>query len=509
MKKLVSILLSLVLVLSVACAYAGGEEYGEHLDISVMGNAISKKLPEDNAYVIEKVNEKFNVTIHSVQVVNNIADQVTPLYADSNNIPDAMLIASAFIDTVLDQELVREIPLSVMKEYSPKLLEQIEINYPNFRKTAIYNAENDSLYAFPSGQGEFYPLYGIRADWMEKVGATMPTNLDEFKELCRKFTEEDPDGNGVNDTWGLAIGADYFKEVAPLAAAFGITLPEGSANNNDSWYVSDDQTYAYKAQISPEFKALTAYLADMYKLGYIYPDLAAAEADCNVLFYEGKVGIHEMQTIEMMSLYQPEGTVATLYKLNPDARLEMCPPFEGSIFEKQTSPWRYHGFGWDCSDEKMIRVLQIYEESLKDDVFNAMLWRGEEGTHFTYVNGMAQLTPEYAAADAQVSAALKWMFVNFRTDEQKLLTFGPQYYELLPYQAMCNVQNELIPAGVAHPVMDEYAADLKTLEKQMFWGCISGQKNIETDWDAYVAEWNSRGGKASCEEALEVWKSLQ
>ncbi|MBT3153378.1 extracellular solute-binding protein [Streptomyces sp. CHD11] len=45
----------------------------------------------------------------------------------------------------------------------------------------------------------------IRKDWREKVGADVPTSWDELTDLAVKFTEEDPDGNGKNDTAGMVV----------------------------------------------------------------------------------------------------------------------------------------------------------------------------------------------------------------------------------------------------------------------------------------------------------------
>ncbi|PWI10791.1 sugar-binding protein [Streptomyces sp. NWU339] len=45
----------------------------------------------------------------------------------------------------------------------------------------------------------------IRKDWREEVGAETPGSWDELTELAMKFTKEDPDGNGKDDTAGMVI----------------------------------------------------------------------------------------------------------------------------------------------------------------------------------------------------------------------------------------------------------------------------------------------------------------
>src|SRR5690606_35611206 len=45
----------------------------------------------------------------------------------------------------------------------------------------------------------------IRSDWLENLGLEAPTNWDELVEVATAFTEQDPDGNGIDDTYGLAV----------------------------------------------------------------------------------------------------------------------------------------------------------------------------------------------------------------------------------------------------------------------------------------------------------------
>ena len=43
----------------------------------------------------------------------------------------------------------------------------------------------------------------IRKDWLDKLGLKVPKTLDELVAVARAFTERDPDGNGVKDTYGF------------------------------------------------------------------------------------------------------------------------------------------------------------------------------------------------------------------------------------------------------------------------------------------------------------------
>lgn len=70
----------------------------------------------------------------------------------------------------------------------------------------------------------------VRADWMKKLNLQMPKTLDDYYAVLKAFTTQDPDGNGKDDTYGLAI-VDGEYDMTPFFGTLG--LPEGFALNKD------------------------------------------------------------------------------------------------------------------------------------------------------------------------------------------------------------------------------------------------------------------------------------
>ena len=60
----------------------------------------------------------------------------------------------------------------------------------------------------------------LREDWLENLNLEMPKTLDDFYNVFYAFTYDDPDGNGVDDTIGLAMAG---LDQRALKAASGIT----------------------------------------------------------------------------------------------------------------------------------------------------------------------------------------------------------------------------------------------------------------------------------------------
>lgn len=110
------------------------------------------------------------------------------------------------------------------------------------------------------------PILYIRQDWLDNLGLKAPTNVSELVEVIRAFTEDDPDKDGANDTYGLSIGSDLtgaYGFLTGLATAFG-AYP-------NCWLADEEGKVSY-GSVEPEMKDFLALLNDMYKKGYINPE---------------------------------------------------------------------------------------------------------------------------------------------------------------------------------------------------------------------------------------------
>ena len=85
------------------------------------------------------------------------------------------------------------------------------------------------IWAIPGGYQECMFTRTMRKDWLDNLGLEVPTNLDELYEVCRAFTFDDPDGNGVDDTYGITSSGTW--NLQDIFQAFGARLDkEGSGS---------------------------------------------------------------------------------------------------------------------------------------------------------------------------------------------------------------------------------------------------------------------------------------
>ena len=113
----------------------------------------------------------------------------------------------------------------------------------------------------------YYSL-NIRTDWLEKVGKDIPVTLDEFADVLRAFTNEDPDGDGVADTYGLS-GVQQYLSLTPIFGAFG-------ARPDQAYFLNEDGTVTTNV-ISEDYKTALAYIRDLYAEGVIDPEIFTAD----------------------------------------------------------------------------------------------------------------------------------------------------------------------------------------------------------------------------------------
>lgn len=70
-------------------------------------------------------------------------------------------------------------------------------------------------------------MYGIRRDWLHRLGLNAPTTWSEAHDVWKAFTEQDPDGNGIDDTFGYCIDmrtarGEHIGSLTPFMYAAGV-----------------------------------------------------------------------------------------------------------------------------------------------------------------------------------------------------------------------------------------------------------------------------------------------
>ncbi len=124
-------------------------------------------------------------------------------------------------------------------------------------------------WAIAAGMGPGDPYARIvRKDWLDNLGMDVPTNMEELREMARAFTEDDPDGNGKDDTWGMT--ASGFWNMQDIFHSFDCRLNNWGGDP----IVWDPNPNAYVDNwLKPEAEEALNYIADLYQNGWLDPEI--------------------------------------------------------------------------------------------------------------------------------------------------------------------------------------------------------------------------------------------
>ncbi|MEC0225742.1 extracellular solute-binding protein [Paenibacillus alba] len=119
------------------------------------------------------------------------------------------------------------------------------------------------MLALPYTAGSLGDVLWIRMDWLKKLNLAEPKTMDDVLQISEAFFAKDPDGNGKNDTLGIAANKLIFEDMGSLKGFFnGYHAYPGAWIKNGSGKV-------VSGSIQPEIKPVLAKLRDLYKAGQI------------------------------------------------------------------------------------------------------------------------------------------------------------------------------------------------------------------------------------------------
>lgn len=223
--------------------------------------------------------------------VNNLWSVPAPQYQDKLNaqisaddLPDLFCVTSDQLKGLVDNSMIMDLT-TVFQEYSTEFTKKM---MDEDGQVALSQATYDGkLMALPnvSGNHDAVPIMWIRRDWLKKVGKEIPTTIDELEEVALTFITGDPDGNGANDTYGIALSNDLYSN--GLCDMTGILEGFGA---HTGWV--DVEGKAAFGLIQPEAKTALDKMASWYQKGILDKEFIAKNSGKVAEdIIAGKVGI--------------------------------------------------------------------------------------------------------------------------------------------------------------------------------------------------------------------------
>ena len=342
MKKMLSLLLMIFMLVPMASALA--EEGGDVVTLDVF-YASSRPMNEatelTRQYMIDNIGVDFNL----IQGDGGNFTQQLALYVSGGDMPDVVMCDySVWRDYALDGAWA-DLSSYLSEENCPELMTYVGDNW-NYMTMDGQILGVPSMLDVPSSHVTF-----VRQDWLDNLGLEMPTTLDEFTEVLRAFTTQDPDGNGEDDTYGMS-GAGY-SYLSFIMGAFG-------ASTEEDYFLNDDGTITTNA-ISEDYREALRYLRDIYAEGLIDPEMFT----CTYEQAQGKWGRGEMG---VWPAWWSHGNNAYLRfdfgELQPDADVQvMMPPVgeDGQSGNLYSAPFTTVIGVSLCDEAKIAAAVKLLE----------------------------------------------------------------------------------------------------------------------------------------------------
>ena len=131
----------------------------------------------------------------------------------SGDLRDFYSVDNSQVVNVIKSDLAIDMTASFDKYASPDLKAIMDADKTGFDsgksdgKLLAISTQHFGLVSVPN-------CIWIRDDWMKKLNLSAPKTVDDFVKLCEAFTTQDPDGDGKNDTYGLAVSKNLYDTPA-------------------------------------------------------------------------------------------------------------------------------------------------------------------------------------------------------------------------------------------------------------------------------------------------------
>lgn len=454
------------------------------------------------------------------------ADSATDAYSNkmnlclaSKDLPDFFAIDAKQYASAAQSGLLYDMT-EIFEQYASDRVKQAVSVFPEAIEASKIN---DRLYAIPQLGGT--PAMGcqvwwIREDWREKLNLPEPQNFNDIVEICRAFVEQDPDGNGKNDTYGMALQKDLYGSMGVIdgvGAAYGAMLEKQGV-----WYKDDSGSIVYGG-IQPSTKEALQALQDMYKDGLIDNEFGVKDSNkISEDIINGKIGV--MCGPNWHCLY-PFGD---LVKKDSNARFKAYPLMDMDGPADKVAAywpiWQYFGVSANCEHpEAIVKIMNLQKEMCNEDSTQDVYEKYERKDDVE----ISKLCP-YAIGspdvDFKVYEAINNSIQNNDKGESIKPAFRKRYENVMKYinngdLEQYGIWGQLGPGGsmgilhdyadrgavvttevrgVDTPTMTKYRSTLANLELEVFSDIIKGGSIDQ--FDKFVEDWKKLGGTKMEEE---------
>lgn len=174
----------------------------EERTLKIMTGVIGGKTPEENTQFEQEIERLTGIKVTMNKPAADYDQKLLAAIASGEKF-DLLQISKEKMSTFVEQGILT--PLTDQVNGSKVLSDPNVI--PANEWEQVKTKDGQIYGVFTKYQGGTMPI--VRKDWLDKLNLSEPATLDDYYNVLKAFTEQDPDGNGKKDTYGLSTAGMY------------------------------------------------------------------------------------------------------------------------------------------------------------------------------------------------------------------------------------------------------------------------------------------------------------
>ncbi|MZQ86678.1 extracellular solute-binding protein [Paenibacillus sp. 5J-6] len=358
----------------------------------------------------KEVPQASNEVQQTIELYTNTKLQITYNQASDYNSKLPAMIASGQLPMVIAGDPRQSYILSAIQEGDFWNLTDYIDDYRNLStlNPLIYdNVKVDGkLYGLPRTRPISRNTVFYRKDWIEALGLKPPATMDDYYQMLKAFTADDPDKNGKDDTYGVS----YMMTAGQFIPDFGVTF--GSPNN---WRL-EEGTFT-RMEETPEYMESLNFTKKLYDENLMNHDFATVErTKFEGDFENGKAGAIGNTTNTALA-YQ-----SRVQSHSPMSLMDMTGPLAGPAGLRVAGDRGSNGMIMfpksSVKTEDDLKKLLTFFDKLADNEMADLLEWGIQGKHYELKEGKPLRTNQ-DQYENQVAFPYKWVMRVVPTDDLK------------------------------------------------------------------------------------------
>ncbi len=442
-----------------------------------------------NSPIVQKVFEEAGVTSEwQLFSYDNYEAEAGPLISSAK--VDADIIKIPDLDP--NQVYIKSglfVPLDDYFDYMPNFTKWLTENPV---EKAELTAEDGHIYYVPglNVTDDYQPCLMYNQVWLDKAGKTAPSTLDDFVELLKYFSDNDMNDNGdATDEIPMSIMSDFLPYM--FGPAFGLDLVSGFQADKDG-----NVFYAYAD--SENYKKYLAFVNSLYEEGLLEADYASLDRDMVIeRISQDLTGVAFDFSWAMSMMYSNvlpyyDGTEATAFV----GVAPLSGDNEGFYVGRNALAGMY---GVSRKSNQIELAVKFLDYAMSEHCQDYYQWGFEGESYIVNADGSRSYTEQGNDNDWLQSFGINPTFV-LPADQSVEAT------DILvaPWHAQINRElrkyirdpwPDIFATGEESDTVNLYMTDIQQTVNDSSMKFISGEYNLEGDFDNYIKELESKNLK--------------